>query len=89
VNTAPAEAAVGWLPRLPGQVGALFEVLYDPWPTPLAAAWRARGGVVVGGLDLLVRQAVLQVALFTGQAVDEPALLARLQAVGEQALRER
>jgi shikimate dehydrogenase len=89
VNTAPAPAAAGWLPRLPARVGALLDVLYDPWPTPLAAAWRARGGVVVGGLDLLVRQAVLQVALFTGRTVDEAGLVSRLRAAGQRALRER
>ena len=47
--------------------GTLFEVLYDPWPTPLAAAWQARRAPVVDGLDLLVHQAVLQVALMTGR----------------------
>jgi shikimate dehydrogenase len=47
----------------------LFDVLYDPWPTPLAAAWAAAGGTVLGGLDLLVHQAVLQVELMTGAAV--------------------
>jgi shikimate dehydrogenase len=23
--------------------GVLFDLVYDPWPTPLAAAWKARG----------------------------------------------
>ena len=47
----------------------LFDVVYDPWPTALAAAWDASGGAVLGGLDLLVHQAVLQVRLFTGADV--------------------
>lgn len=47
---------------------ALFDVLYDPWPTTLAARWSAYGGAVVSGLDLLVHQAVLQVEQMTGQA---------------------
>ena len=48
--------------------GTLFDVLYDPWPTALAAAWSGDGGAVVGGLDLLVHQAVLQVEQMTGRA---------------------
>ncbi len=46
--------------------GVLFDVIYAPWPTPLAAAWEHLGGRVVGGLDLLVHQAALQVALMVG-----------------------
>ena len=66
--------------------GVLFDVVYDPWPTPLAAAWMKAGGTVVGGLDLLVEQAALQVELMTGcqsapldvmRAAGEAALLAR------------
>jgi shikimate dehydrogenase len=75
------------VPAVPRAVGVLFDVLYDPWPTPLAAAWGARGGAVVDGLDLLVHQAVLQVSLMTGVEA-EPADLARvLRAAGERALR--
>lgn len=55
-----------WAQRTPG---LLFDVVYDPWPTPLAAAWRAHGGAVLGGLDLLVHQAVGQIELMTGRAV--------------------
>jgi len=50
--------------------GVLFDVVYAPWPTVLAAAWSARGGVVIGGLDLLVEQAALQVELMTGHLPD-------------------
>ena len=70
VNTTPAGAADALVAQAPTAVGTLFEVLYDPWPTPLAAAWRARGGQVVDGLDLLVHQAVLQVGLMTGADVE-------------------
>ena len=65
----------------------LFDVVYDPWPTPLAAAWVARGGAVVDGLDLLVHQAVLQVALMTGLEVDRDELARVMRAAGERALR--
>ncbi|MGW7455935.1 shikimate dehydrogenase, partial [Streptomyces sp. NPDC054787] len=63
-----------------------FDVLYDPWPTPLAAAWSRQGGKVVGGLDLLVHQAVLQVERMTGRT---PGPLAAMRAAGERALAAR
>jgi shikimate dehydrogenase len=72
---------------VPGTVGTLFEVLYEPWPTPLAAAWAARHGEVVDGLALLVHQAVLQVGLMTGAEVDVPGFADLLRAAGERALR--
>jgi shikimate dehydrogenase len=68
---------------VPPSPGALFDVLYHPWPTVLAAAWERRGGTVLGGLDLLVHQAALQCELFTGVA---PAPLAAMRAAGEAAL---
>jgi shikimate dehydrogenase len=48
----------------------LFDAIYDPWPTPLAASALAGGCRVVSGLDLLLAQAVHQFELFTG--VDAP-----------------
>ncbi|WP_034264319.1 shikimate dehydrogenase [Actinospica robiniae] len=66
VNTTPAGVADELAERLPEQVGTLFDVIYHPWPTPLAAAWERRGGVVLGGRDLLLHQAVTQVELMTG-----------------------
>jgi shikimate dehydrogenase len=54
---------------LRGLPGALVDVVYSPWPTPLAAAWERAGGTVAGGLELLVHQAVGQVRLMTGQLV--------------------
>jgi len=49
---------------------AVFDVIYDPWPTPLTEAARAAGKPVATGLDLLAHQAALQVELMTGQGVD-------------------
>ncbi|NEE01341.1 shikimate dehydrogenase [Phytoactinopolyspora halotolerans] len=71
VNTAPAGAldplaetlAVGASGR------ALFDVVYDPWPTVPAAHWTKAGGDVVNGLDLLVHQALGQIELMTGRLV--------------------
>lgn len=86
VATTPAGATDALAAAVPERPGALFDVLYEPWPTPLAGAWAARGGTVVGGLDLLVHQAVLQVEQMTGAA---RAPLAAMREAGEAALRAR
>ncbi|MEE1751021.1 shikimate dehydrogenase [Streptomyces sp. SP18CS02] len=83
IATTPAGATDALARAVPDRPGTLFDVLYEPWPTALAAAWSGRGGAVVGGLDLLVHQAVLQVEQMTGRA---PAPLAAMRAAGEQAL---
>ena len=71
VSTTPAGATDALVVDLPGQLpGLLFDVVYAPWPTVLAAAWSARDGRVIGGLDLLVEQAALQVELMTGHKPD-------------------
>lgn len=44
-------------------VPTVFDVVYAPWPTLLAR--KASGRIVLGGLDLLVAQAVEQVLLMT------------------------
>ncbi len=54
---------------------AVFDVIYDPWPTRLAAAASEAGIEVLSGLDLLVHQAVGQVRLFTGRDVAAPPLM--------------
>jgi shikimate dehydrogenase len=54
----------------------LFDVVYDPWPTPLAAAALRSGARVVSGLDLLLHQAGHQVRLMT----DRPAPLEAMRA---------
>jgi shikimate dehydrogenase len=85
VSTIPADAQTPQLVRAAGTAGVVFDVLYDPWPTPLAEAAAANGQVLVGGLDLLVHQAALQVGLMTG--MDAP--VAVMRAAGEQALAQR
>ena len=47
-------------------------MVYDPWPTPLAAAAERSGRTVLSGLDLLVAQALNQVVAMTGR-YDVPA----------------
>ncbi|MGW3325068.1 shikimate dehydrogenase [Streptomyces virginiae] len=83
LSTTPKGAADVLARAVPARPGVLFDVVYDPWPTPLAAAWSAAGGPVLSGLDLLVHQATRQVELMTGRG---PAPLARMRAVGSAAL---
>ncbi|MFH9979639.1 shikimate dehydrogenase [Streptomyces sp. NPDC017179] len=86
IATTPAgttDALVGSVSERPA---TLFDVLYDPWPTPLAARWSMADGAVISGLDLLVHQAVLQVEQMTGRA---PAPLHAMREAGEKALATR
>ncbi|HET6635018.1 MAG TPA: shikimate dehydrogenase [Streptomyces sp.] len=86
IATTPSGTADVLAAHVPDRPGTLFDVVYDPWPTPLAAAWAERGGTVVSGLDLLVHQAALQVERMTGRA---PAPLAAMRAAGLGALAAR
>ncbi len=84
VSTIPAEAQTPDLVSRCGGVPIVFEVLYHPWPTPLAAS--AEGDrVLVGGLDLLVHQAALQFEQFT----EVPAPLGEMRQAGRAALLAR
>lgn len=50
--------------------GFLFDVAYDPWPSPASKAW---GDNSISGLELLIWQAIEQVKLFAdsrGKAVE-------------------
>src|SRR5699024_5417616 len=40
--------------------GALLDVLYDPWPAPLAAVVASTGGEVADGLEMIAHQADMQ-----------------------------
>jgi shikimate dehydrogenase len=56
----------------------LLDAIYDPWPTPLAAAVEAAGGRVIGGLQMLLHQAFAQVEQFTGLPAPTEAMTAAL-----------
>ncbi|WP_406509453.1 shikimate dehydrogenase [Streptomyces sp. NBC_00212] len=86
IATTPAGTTDALAEAVPERPGTLFDVLYEPWPTALAAAWSGRGGAVVGGLDLLVHQAVLQVEQMTGCPT---APLDAMRKAGEAALAAR
>lgn len=83
VSTIPVAAQTPELVGAWSAVPAVFEVVYDTWPTPLAAAALADGRTLVSGLDLLVAQAALQVQLMTGA---EQVPVAAMRAAGERAL---
>lgn len=63
VSTVPAGAVQERAEDLAAGADTVFDVVYDPWPTPLARAAQEAGRTVVTGLDLLAHQAVLQVRL--------------------------
>ncbi len=77
VNTIPADVAA----RHADTVAAtplLLDAIYDPWPTPLAAAVEAAGGQVISGLQMLLHQAFAQVEQFTGLPAPAEAMRAAL-----------
>jgi shikimate dehydrogenase len=89
VSTVPAGAADFYAERAqrprPGP-SAVLDVVYDPWPTPLAQAAAESGAVVVSGFDLLLHQAARQVELMTGI---KPAPLDHMRTAGQTELTRR
>ena len=50
----------------------LFDVAYDPWPSPLAVRWEGAGGEAHAGLNMLVEQALVQIRIFVNGDPDAP-----------------
>lgn len=86
VSTLPGRAADPFAEPVAASGAALFDVVYAPWPTALAAAVGRAGGTVVGGFEMLLHQAVRQVALMTGRD-DVP--VEAMRAAGEAELARR
>jgi shikimate-5-dehydrogenase len=81
VSTVPITAQAD-LMHLPWRGGhTVLDVLYVPWPTPLAQRVAAVGGTVAGGLDVLFWQATAQVELMTGHPAPIAAMRSALDAV--------
>ena len=80
VSTVVSGAADASRRRWPASAPLIFDIIYDPWPTVLAAAAERAGCTVVSGLDLLVGQALLQIELMTGRSVAADVLYAALPA---------
>ena len=67
--------------HLPWRGGhTVLDVLYAPWPTPLAQRVGAVGGTVASGLDVLFWQATAQVELMTGHPAPIAAMRTALDA---------
>ncbi|WP_431958516.1 shikimate dehydrogenase [Nocardia lijiangensis] len=73
--SAGAGAVVSTIPAAAGALVAeavaiapvVLDAIYNPWPTPLAAAAERAGHTVVSGLQMLLNQAYGQVEQFTGR----------------------
>jgi shikimate dehydrogenase len=88
LSTVPAGAADAFAERLRlthQAPRAVLDVVYHPWPTPLALAAAAAGSVVVSGYAMLLHQAAAQVELMTGK----PAPVEAMRAAGERELARR
>jgi len=77
VSTLPADVA-GRHAEVFAGAPVLLDAIYDPWPTPLAAAVTAAGGRVISGLQMLLHQAFAQVEQFTGLPAPREAMIAAL-----------
>jgi shikimate dehydrogenase len=86
VSTVPASAQVTGVLAAVADLPLVLDVVYEPWPTPLAVAAERSGRTVLSGLDLLVAQAVNQVVAMTGRH-DVPA--GAMRRAAEEALEAR
>ncbi len=86
VSTIPVSAQTDAVLRAVRDVPVVFDVVYEPWPTPLVEQAAACGHTLVGGLDLLLWQAVDQVRAMTGR-FDIP--VEAMRRAGEAGLAER
>jgi shikimate dehydrogenase len=75
IDAQPALMSLPWRPE-----HRVLDVLYAPWPTPLAQRVREAGGTVIDGLDVLFWQATVQVELMTGQPAPIDAMRRALDA---------
>ena len=78
VSTVPSAALDSYVPQL--AKAPVFDVIYDPWPTPLTKYAAADGMATVGGHIMLANQAYSQFEQFTGHAAPRAEMLAALQA---------
>ena len=79
VSTVTAGAADPLAAAVAASAPLVFDIVYAPWPTALAATAARAGRTVLGGLDLLVGQALRQIELMTGRLVAAEVLYAALE----------
>lgn len=75
VTTVPVVALSGMEHGITATAHSVFEVVYDPWPTPTMVSAQADGVPLVTGIDLLAHQAVLQITAMTGELIDPDVLI--------------
>jgi shikimate dehydrogenase len=67
INTTPVGVLDEVASEVISPIGLLLDVVYNPWPTQLAASWAVTGGTIVSGLSMLLHQAGHQITLMTGE----------------------
>jgi shikimate dehydrogenase len=78
VSAATAGAVDSQAAEIAASARVVLDIVYAPWPTPLAQAAATAGRTVIGGIDLLVGQALRQIELMTGRSVPAEVLYAAL-----------
>jgi shikimate dehydrogenase len=86
ISTTPAGATDGL--SIISTKADFFEVIYHPWPTDLAKRYQNLGKTVIGGLSLLVEQALFQIKYFSQQDFDFNEMRQALLKVGQEAIRK-
>ena len=86
ISTTPAGATDGL--SVISSKADFFEVIYHPWPTELAKRYQNLGRTVIGGLSLLVEQALFQIKYFTQVEFDFNDMRRTLLKVGHEAIKK-
>lgn len=86
ISTTPAGATDGL--SVISTKADFFEVIYHPWPTELAKRYQNLGKTVIGGLSLLVEQALFQIKYFSQKDFDFDQMRQLLLKVGYEAIRK-
>jgi len=86
ISTTPAGATDGL--SVISSKADFFEVIYHPWPTELAKRYQNLGKKVIGGLSLLVEQALFQIKYFSQTEFDIDEMREKLLKVGYQAIQK-
>ncbi|WP_288440457.1 shikimate dehydrogenase [uncultured Bifidobacterium sp.] len=94
ISTLPAHAADPFARAVadapgPAPCGILLDVVYDPRPTDLMRVWSDRGALAIGGQEMLLYQAILQVVRMVGsQSTTDLGMMDIIEQPMRQALEE-
>ena len=86
ISTTPAGATDGL--SIISTKADFFEVIYHPWPTELAKRYQNLGRNVIGGLSLLVEQALFQINYFAQKEFDFDQMRQELLKVGHAEIKK-